>query len=69
MQRQDPTGSHSSGKNIIVRHTIPVYQDAEDDVTDARVERSPFKVSSFFRTERCGILCTLRIFPAKNRLV
>ena len=66
---EDPTGSHSSGKNIIVRHTIPVYQDAEDDVTDARVERSPFKVSSFFRTERCGILCMPRIFPAKNRLV
>ena len=66
---EDPTGSHSSGKNIIVRHTIPVYQDAEEDVTDARVERSPFKVSSFFRTERCGILCMPRIFPAKNRLV
>ena len=41
---EDPTGSHSSGKNIIVRQcTIPVkvYQDAEEDVTDARVERSP----------------------------
>ena len=40
---EDPTGSHNSGKNIIVRHTIPVYQDAEEDVTDAGIERSPLK--------------------------
>ena len=40
---EDPTGSHNSGKNIIIRHTIPVYQDAEEDVTDAGVERSPLK--------------------------
>ena len=51
---EDPTGSHNSGKNIIVRHTIPVYQDAEEDVTDAGVERSPFKN---------------RKYPTKNRLV
>ena len=39
---EDPTGSHSSGKNIFLRHTISVYQDAEEHVTDAGVERSPF---------------------------
>ena len=53
---EDPTGSYSSGKNIIVRHTISVIQDPQEDLT-TDVERLPFKVSSFFRTEKCEMLC------------
>lgn len=53
---EDPTGSHNSGKNIIVRHTIPVFQEPQEDLT-TDVECLPFKVSLFFRTERCEMLC------------
>ena len=53
---EDPTGSYSLGKNIIVRHAIPVFQDPQEDLT-TDVERLPFKVSSFFRTEKCEMLC------------
>ncbi|CAB4014544.1 Transposable element P transposase [Paramuricea clavata] len=54
---EDPSGPQTSGKNIIVRHTIPVIKDADTDTTAGDVQPLPFKVCTFFRTEKCEMLC------------
>jgi hypothetical protein len=42
-----------------VRHTIPVIKDADEDTdtTAGDVQPLPFKVCTFFRTEKCEMLC------------
>ena len=56
---EDPSGPQTSGKNMIVRHTIPVVKDANENFagSDSGVQPMPFKVCTFFRTEKCEMLC------------
>ena len=56
---EDPSGPQTSGKNIIVRHTIPVVKVANENFAGSAcgVQLSPFKVCTFFRTEKCEMLC------------
>jgi hypothetical protein len=51
---EDPSEPQTSGKNIIMRYTIPVIKDADEDTatTAGDVQHLPLiKVSTFFRTE------------------
>ena len=45
--------------DCIVRHTIPVVKDADKNFagSDSGVQPMPFKVCTFFRTEKCEMLC------------
>ena len=47
---EDPSGPQTSGKNMIVRHTIPVVKDANENFasSDSGVQPMPFKVCTFF---------------------
>lgn len=51
---EDPSGPQTSGKNIIVRHTIPVIKDADEDTdtTAGDVQPLPFKVCTYIFPNR-----------------
>ena len=55
----DLSGPQTSGKSMIVRHTIPVVKDANENFSgsDSGVQPMPFKVCTFCQTEKCEMLC------------
>ena len=62
---EDPSGPQTSGKNTIVRHTIPVVKDANENLLVVIVVFNPCSLKFVHFSEKKSVRCSVKL-PYKS---